>query len=55
MNTDAREHLFESVGKSLLVGRVGEASEIARAYLFLMQEGYATGQTMVLDGGAALV
>jgi NAD(P)-dependent dehydrogenase (short-subunit alcohol dehydrogenase family) len=55
MNADAREHLYENVGKSLLVGRVGEACEIARAYLFLMQEGYGTGQTVVLDGGAALV
>src|SRR6266850_614858 len=55
MNADAREHLYESVGKSLLVGRVGEACEIARAYLFLMQEGYSTGQIVVLDGGAVLV
>ncbi len=55
MDADAREQLFENVGKSLLVGRVGEACEIARAYLFLMQEGYGTGQTVVLDGGAALV
>src|SRR5580658_2535727 len=55
MNADARERLYENVGKSLLVGRVGEACEIARAYLFLMQEGYGTGQTVVLDGGAALV
>jgi NAD(P)-dependent dehydrogenase (short-subunit alcohol dehydrogenase family) len=37
------------------VGRVGEASEIAHAYIFLMQEGYSTGQTVVLDGGAVLV
>src|SRR5882757_7808812 len=55
MNADAREHLYESVGKSLLVGRVGEACEIARAYLFLIQAGYGTGQIVVLDGGAALV
>jgi len=55
MNADAREQLYESVGKSLLVGRVGEASEIARAYLFLIQEGYSTGQTVVVDGGAELV
>lgn len=55
MSEDARERLYESVGKSLLVGRVGEACEIARAYLFLMQEGYSTGQTVVLDGGAVLV
>jgi NAD(P)-dependent dehydrogenase (short-subunit alcohol dehydrogenase family) len=55
MNADAREHLYESVGKSLLVVRVGEARKIARAYLFLMQEGYGTGQTVVFDGGAVLV
>jgi NAD(P)-dependent dehydrogenase (short-subunit alcohol dehydrogenase family) len=55
LNTDEREHLYESVGNRLLTGRVGEACEIARAYLFLMQEGYSTGQTMVLDGGAVLV
>ena len=55
MNADAREQLYESVGKSLLVGRVGEACEIARAYLFLIQEGYSTGQIVVLDGGAVLV
>ena len=50
-----RENLFESVGKSLPVGRVGEADDIAQAYLFLMQEGFATGQTVVVDGGTVLV
>jgi NAD(P)-dependent dehydrogenase (short-subunit alcohol dehydrogenase family) len=55
MNADAREQMYERVGKSLLVGRVGEACEIAHAYLFLMQGGYSTGQTVVLDGGAVLV
>ena len=47
------ERLYESVGKSLPVGRVGEAHEIA--YLFLMQEGFGTGQTVVVDGGTVLV
>jgi NAD(P)-dependent dehydrogenase (short-subunit alcohol dehydrogenase family) len=50
-----REALYENVGNHLLVGRVGEACEIARAYLFLMQEGYSTGQTVVVDGGALLM
>ena len=50
-----RESMFESVGKTQLVPHVGEASEIARAYLFLMQEGYSTGQTVVVDGGRVLV
>ena len=50
-----REYLFESVGKSLPVGRVGEPHDIAQAYVFLMQEGFGTGQTLVVDGGAVLV
>jgi NAD(P)-dependent dehydrogenase (short-subunit alcohol dehydrogenase family) len=50
-----REAMYSQVGESLLVGRVGEASEIARAYLFLMDEGYSTGQTVVVDGGGVLV
>jgi NAD(P)-dependent dehydrogenase (short-subunit alcohol dehydrogenase family) len=55
MSAPERERLFESVGNSLPVGRVGEASEIAQAYLFLMQEGFSTGQTIVVDGGTVLV
>jgi NAD(P)-dependent dehydrogenase (short-subunit alcohol dehydrogenase family) len=55
MNAVDRESLYESVGKSLPVGRVGEAHDIAKAYLFLMEEGFATGQTVVVDGGTVLV
>ena len=55
MSSAEREQLFESVGKRLPVGRVGEAHDIAQAYLFLMQEGFATGQTVVVDGGTVLV
>jgi NAD(P)-dependent dehydrogenase (short-subunit alcohol dehydrogenase family) len=50
-----REEMYQGVGKTLLVGRVGEAHEIARAYLFLMQEGFSTGQIVVVDGGTLLV
>jgi NAD(P)-dependent dehydrogenase (short-subunit alcohol dehydrogenase family) len=55
MQEQDREAMYENVGNQLLVGRVGEACEIAHAYLFLMQEGYSAGQTVVLDGGAVLV
>jgi NAD(P)-dependent dehydrogenase (short-subunit alcohol dehydrogenase family) len=55
MSAPDRERLYQSVGNSLPVGRVGEASEIAQAYLFLMQEGFSTGQTVVVDGGTVLV
>jgi NAD(P)-dependent dehydrogenase (short-subunit alcohol dehydrogenase family) len=55
MSADEREHLFESVGNALPVGRVGEPYDIAQAYLFLMQERFSTGQTVVVDGGTVLV
>jgi NAD(P)-dependent dehydrogenase (short-subunit alcohol dehydrogenase family) len=55
MSSAEREQLFESVGKRLPVGRVGEAHDIAKAYLFLMREEFATGQTVVVDGGTVLV
>lgn len=55
MSAPERERLYETVGNSLPVGRIGEAHEIAQAYLFLMQEGFATGQTVVIDGGTVLV
>ena len=55
MSSAEREHLFESVGKRLPVGRVGEPHDIAQAYLFLMTEGFSTGQIVVVDGGTVLV
>lgn len=55
MTAAERERLYESVGSSLPVGRVGEAHDIAQAYLFLMQEEFSTGQTLIVDGGTVLV
>jgi len=55
MRPAEREQLYESVGKRLSVGRVGEAHNIAQAYLFLIPEGFGTGQTVVVDGGTVLV
>jgi len=55
MSSADREQLFERVGKRLPVGRVGEAHDIAQAYLFLMKEGFSTGQIVVVDGGTVLV
>ncbi len=55
MTEQERDAMYENVGKNLLVGRVGETEEIAHTYLYLMQEGYSTGQVIVVDGGATLV
>lgn len=55
MTAADRERMYESVGNSLPVGRVGEPHDIAQAYLFLMHEGFSTGQIVVVDGGTVLV
>jgi NAD(P)-dependent dehydrogenase (short-subunit alcohol dehydrogenase family) len=54
MSAAEREQMYESVGKSLPVGRVGKPHDIAQAYVFLMQEGFSTGQILVVDGGTVL-
>ncbi len=46
--------LYESTGKGLLVGRVGEPEDIAAAYLYLMQNAFSTGAVLELDGGHVL-
>jgi NAD(P)-dependent dehydrogenase (short-subunit alcohol dehydrogenase family) len=55
MTVEERDAMYESIGKKLLVGRAGESHDIAQVYLYLMQEGYSTGQIIVVDGGAVLV
>ncbi|CAM5761640.1 short-chain dehydrogenase [Labrys miyagiensis] len=37
------------------LGRTAEIEEVAQAYLFLMQCGFITGQTITVDGGLTLV
>ncbi len=50
-----REEMYAAAGQKLPVGRVGEAADVAEAYLFLMRQDFATGQTFVIDGGGSLV
>ncbi len=50
-----REALYTNVGSKLLTGRVGEAEDLAEAYLYLMKGNFSTGQVIVVDGGGVLV
>lgn len=54
-NETDRENLYKSVGDSLLTKRVGEAEDIALAFIYLMKQHFGTGQNLVIDGGAVLV
>ncbi len=55
MTEQERESMYEAIGKSLPVGRVGEPEDIARAYVFLMEDGFSTDQIVVVDGRTVLV
>jgi NAD(P)-dependent dehydrogenase (short-subunit alcohol dehydrogenase family) len=50
-----RESMYRDVAARLLVGRVGEVADIAHTYLYLMQNEFSSGQTVVVDGGGVLV
>jgi len=50
-----RNAMYETAGKALPVGRVGEPEDAAEAFLYLIREKYSTGQTIVVDGGSTLV
>ncbi|NHA02440.1 SDR family oxidoreductase [Mucilaginibacter sp. HC2] len=50
----AREVFYSQVGSKLLTGRVGDANEIAEAYLYLIRGSFSTGQIVVVDGGSLL-
>ena len=51
MPAEAREDMYRATGESLPIGRVGDTDEIAHAVLFMMSNGYLTGQVIDVDGG----
>jgi NAD(P)-dependent dehydrogenase (short-subunit alcohol dehydrogenase family) len=55
MSETDRATMYDQIGRSLPVGRVGEAADIAQTYLYLMKQEWSTGQVLVVDGGAVLV
>lgn len=50
-----REGLYSAIAAQAPVKRIGEASDIALTYLYLMKQPYGTGQCITVDGGAILV
>ena len=50
-----RQALYEGEERRLPVARVGEAHELAAAYIYFMENTYATGNVLNVDGGGALV
>ncbi|GAA1910639.1 SDR family oxidoreductase [Williamsia serinedens] len=55
LSQDERTSMFEQTADSLPVGRVGRPEDVAAAVLFLIENGYTTGEVLTVDGGARLV
>lgn len=55
MSESERNSFYTQIGDTLPVKRVGEAKDIAQAYIYFMRQEFGTGQTIVADGGAVLV
>jgi NAD(P)-dependent dehydrogenase (short-subunit alcohol dehydrogenase family) len=55
MSETDRENLYTNVGNSLPLKRVGEAEDIAQAFIYMMKQQFGTGQVITVDGGAVLV
>lgn len=54
MSDADRKAMAERAGANLPVGRVGQGSDLAQAYLMLMQNGFMTGSVVDVDGGGLL-
>lgn len=50
-----RDAVLAEAGAKLPVERIGQPAEIADAVLFLMNNGYVSGTTLVIDGGGMVV
>ncbi len=49
-----RQRMYEEWGKKMLVKRIGYADDAAAAAMFLMENGFTTGNVVYVDGGLFL-
>jgi NAD(P)-dependent dehydrogenase (short-subunit alcohol dehydrogenase family) len=55
LSVEDQQTLYDETSRLLPVGRVGEVTDIAEAYVYLMNQPYATGTILTVDGGHVLV
>ena len=55
LSVEDQQTLYDETSRPPPVGRVGEVTDIAEAYVYLMNQGYATGTILTVDGGHVLV
>jgi NAD(P)-dependent dehydrogenase (short-subunit alcohol dehydrogenase family) len=55
MSDDDQQAMFAQQAEVVPVGRVGEVADVARAFVYSMTQGFMTGTSIPVDGGALLV
>jgi NAD(P)-dependent dehydrogenase (short-subunit alcohol dehydrogenase family) len=54
LSDEARDSMFEGAAARLPARRVGQPEDVANAILYLASTPYATGSTVLVDGGGAI-
>lgn len=54
MDTASRESMYETAKQNLPVGNIGNASDVAMAYVLAVTNPYITGSIIDVDGGALI-
>jgi NAD(P)-dependent dehydrogenase (short-subunit alcohol dehydrogenase family) len=55
LDEQTRTALYDGTAGSIPLGRVGETEDVAKAYVYLMNQDFATGTIVTVDGGTVLV
>jgi NAD(P)-dependent dehydrogenase (short-subunit alcohol dehydrogenase family) len=55
MSDSDRQAMYDQAAQQLPLGRIGEVADIARAYLYCMEQEFGTGIVLTVDGGTVLV
>jgi NAD(P)-dependent dehydrogenase (short-subunit alcohol dehydrogenase family) len=54
MTETEREAMYDSVGATLPLGRVGDVDDVAEAFVYAMTQSYGTGVVLPVDGGTVI-
>jgi NAD(P)-dependent dehydrogenase (short-subunit alcohol dehydrogenase family) len=55
MSEADRQHMYDQAAQQLPLGRVGEVTDTALAYVYSMDQAFGTGAVLTVDGGTVLV
>jgi NAD(P)-dependent dehydrogenase (short-subunit alcohol dehydrogenase family) len=55
MAEEDRQTMYEQAAHQVPLGRIGEVSDTALAYVYCMEQAFGTGVVLTIDGGTVLV